>query len=249
MILKLQNISFSFSPEKPLFKNLCFALEQGKIYALMGANGAGKTTLFNLITGFHKPASGIINFQQQTTTGLAPYKINRMGIGRTFQDLRLIAKLTVKENILLAMPGDPTDNWTNALLPGLVFKKQMQQMERKAEKIIADYFLQDVQQAMADEISFGQQKLLNLACCVANQAQLLLLDEPVAGISPQYREQITALIKQLKQQGKTLLMIEHNTDFIAETADRFLFLSDGALSEFDNFEQLQTSPQAADAYF
>ncbi|MCX7095549.1 MAG: ATP-binding cassette domain-containing protein [Methylobacter sp.] len=188
MILNLQNIGFGFTPKKPLFKNLCFGLEPGKIYALMGANGAGKTTLFNLITGFHRPASGSIHFQQQPITGLAPYKINRMGIGRTFQDLRLISKLTVKENILPAMPDNPTDHWINALLPEVTFKKQIQQLERNAQKIIGDYFLQDVQHAMADEISFGQQKLLNLACCVANQAQLLLLDEPVAGISPHYRE-------------------------------------------------------------
>lgn len=188
MILNLQNIGFGFMSEKPLFKNLCFGLEPGKIYALMGANGAGKTTLFNLITGFHRPASGSIHFQQQPITGLAPYKINRMGIGRTFQDLRLISKLTVKENILPAMPDNPTDHWINALLPEVTFKKQIQQLERNAQKIIGDYFLQDVQNAMADEISFGQQKLLNLACCVANQAQLLLLDEPVAGISPHYRE-------------------------------------------------------------
>lgn len=249
MILKLQNIGFGFSPEKRLFSNLCFALEQGKIYALLGANGSGKTTLFNLITGFHKPTSGNISFQNQDITELAPFKINRMGIGRTFQDLRLISKLSVKENVLLAMPDNPTDNWVIALLPESVFKKHRQQLENRAENIIVNYFLQDVQQAKALEISFGQQKLLNLACCVANGAQLLLLDEPVAGISPQYREQITSLIKQLKQQGKTLLMIEHNTDFIAETADRFLFLSDGVLSEFDSFNQLQNSPQAQDAYF
>lgn len=224
-------------------------MEPGKIYALMGANGSGKTTLFNLITGFHKPSSGTIHFQQQSTADLEPYKLNRMGIGRTFQDLRLISKLTVKENILLAMPDNPTDNWVNAMLPELVFKKHKQQLERKADKIIADYFLQDVQQAMANEISFGQQKLVNLACCVANQATLLLLDEPVAGISPHYQEQITCLIKRLKQQGKTLFMIEHNTDFIAETADRFLFLSDGVLSEFDSFSQLQNSSLAQDAYF
>lgn len=159
MILNLQNIGFGFTPEKPLFKNLCFGLEPGKIYALMGANGAGKTTLFNLITGFHRPASGSIHFQQQAITGLAAYKINRMGIGRTFQDLRLISKLTVKENILPAMPDNPTDHWINALLPEVTFKKQIQQLERNAQKII------------------------------------------------------------------------------------------GTLSEFDDFEQLQNSPQAADAYF
>ncbi len=249
MILNLQNITFGFSSEKPLFKNLSLDLQQGKIYALMGANGSGKTTLFNLITGFHKPDAGTISFQKHNTTLLSPYKINRIGIGRTFQDLRLIAKLTVKENILLAMPNNPTDYWINALLPSWCFKNAYQHQENKAQQIIADYFLQDVQQAMAQEISFGQQKLLNLACCVANGAQLLLLDEPVAGISPQYREQITTLIQQLKQQGKTILMIEHNTDFIAQTADSFLFLSEGTLAEFASFSQLQHSPQAAHAYF
>ncbi|MCX7098079.1 MAG: hypothetical protein NTV43_09285 [Methylococcales bacterium] len=98
-------------------------------------------------------------------------------------------------------------------------------------------------------VSASRQRLLNLACCVANGSQFLLLDEPVAGISPQYRQQMTTLIQQLKQQGKTILIIEHNTDFMAETADRFLFLSAGTLSEFVSFSQLQHSPQAADAYF
>jgi branched-chain amino acid transport system ATP-binding protein len=215
----------------------------------MGANGSGKTPHFTLITGFHKPLKGSISFKSHDTTLLAPYKINRIGIGRTFQDLRLISKLSVKENILLAMPTNPTDNWLNALLPKGCFKNTYQRQENLAQQIITDYFLQDVQHAMAQEISFGQQKLLNLACCVANGAQFLLLDEPVAGISPQYRQHMTTLIQQLKQQGKTILMIEHNTDFIAETADRFLFLSAGTLSEFASFSQLQHSPQAADAYF
>ncbi len=152
MILNLQNITFGFSPEKTLFKNLSFNLQEGKIYALMGANGSGKTTLFNLITGFHKPDAGTISFQNHDTTPLAPYKINRLGLCRTFQDLRLISKLTVKENILLAMPNNPTDLLACALLPSLCFKKNYQQQENQAQQIIADYFLQDVQQAVVGEI-------------------------------------------------------------------------------------------------
>src|SRR5664279_1417718 len=111
MLLQLQNVTFGFSSEKQIFKNLSFGLEQGKIYALMGANGSGKTTLFNLISGFHKPRSGNIVFKQQNIAHTVPYQINRMGIGRTFQDLRLVSKLTVKENVLLAMQGNPTDHW------------------------------------------------------------------------------------------------------------------------------------------
>lgn len=249
MILEIQQLNFSFSPEKTIFQKLSLRLQRGEIYALMGANGSGKTTLFNLITGFHQPQSGMIMFQGLDITQLPSYKINRKGVCRTFQDLRLVSKLNVKENVLLAMSANPTDNWLNALLPSSLFKKTLQQLEKRAEQIIVDYFLHDVQHAMAHEISFGQQKLLNLACSVANGAELLLLDEPVAGISSQYREQISYLVHGLKKQGKTVLMIEHNTDFIAATADRFLFLANGKLSEFANFEQLQTSPEAADAYF
>lgn len=249
MLLQLQNITFGFSSEKQIFKNLSIDVEQGRIYALMGANGSGKTTLFNLINGFYKPHSGNIVFKQQNIARSVPYQINRMGIGRTFQDLRLVSKLTVKENVLLAMQGNPTDHWIKALLPASVFKKDLRQLESKAEKILADYFLQDVQDSLAHEISFGQQKLLNLACCVANGAELLLLDEPVAGISPQFREQIAILIQRLQQQGKTILMIEHNTDFIDVTGERFLFLDGGILTRFDTFTQLQNSRLAADAYF
>lgn len=249
MLLLLQNISFGFSSEKQIFSGLSFCLEHGKIYALMGANGAGKTTLFNLISGFHKPNSGSLFFKQYNITHAKPYLINKHGIGRTFQELRLISKLTVKENILLAMPDHPTANCLSALLPASLFKKDLHRLENKANQILADYFLQDVQNAMANEISFGQQKLLNLACCVANGAELLLLDEPVAGISPHNREQITLLIKRLQQQGKTILMIEHNTDFIEATADHFLFLDSGTLSQFVTFAELKNSGQAADAYF
>ncbi len=249
MLLQLQNVTFGFFPEKQIFKDLSFELKQGKIYALMGANGAGKTTLFNLISGFHKPHSGNIIFKHQKITQTAPHQINRIGIARTFQDLRLVSKLTVKDNVLLAMQGNPTDNWLNALLPAALFKKKRQDLESQADKILSDYFLQEVRHSPAHEISFGQQKLLNLACCVANGAELLLLDEPVAGISPHNREQITLLIKRLQQQGKTLLMIEHNTDFIQAAGDKFLFLANGALSAFDTFTQLKNSGSAVDAYF
>lgn len=163
MLLQLQNITFGFSSEKQLFKNLSFDLEKGKIYAMLGANGSGKTTLFNFISGFHKPHSGNIVFKQQNITHTEPYLISKIGIARTFQDLRLISKLTVKENVLLAMRDNPTDNWLNALMPASVFKKDLQHLENKADKILADYFLQDVKDSLGHEISFGQQKLLNLA--------------------------------------------------------------------------------------
>ncbi len=187
MTLQLKNISFSFSPEKQILKNLSLSLEEKKIYALMGSNGAGKTTLFNLISGFIKPQSGEFFFKGKNLTHYQPYKINRHGIGRTFQDLRLITKLSVKENIVLAMPQNPTDKWLNAMLPENLYRKTIADLEKKADKIIERFFLSEVKNSNSGEISYGQQKLLSLACCVANEASLLMLDEPAAGVQPEHR--------------------------------------------------------------
>jgi len=248
MTLELKHISFSFSPEKKILKDLSLSLEEKRIYALMGSNGAGKTTLFNLISGFIKPQSGEIFFGEKNLTHQQPFKINRQGIGRTFQDLRLITKLSVKENIVLAMQQNPTDNWLNAMLPENFHHSTNETLEKKANEIVEQFFLGDVKNSLAAEISYGQQKLLSLACCVANGAMLLLLDEAVAGIQPEYRNKIAMLIKQLKEQGKTILLIEHNTDFIADVADKFFFLHDGEISTFENMETLRKDKQVMEAY-
>lgn len=248
MILQLENITHIFSPEKQILKDLSLSLEKGKIYALMGSNGAGKTTLFNLITGFIKPQSGEIFFGEKNLTHLQPYKTNLLGISRTFQDLRIITKLSVKENIILSMKENPTDSLMNALLPPSFYRNTNQALEKKADEIIEQFFLGEMQNSLAAEISYGQQKLLTLACCVANDASLLLLDEPVAGIQPEYRNKIATLIKQLKGQGKTILLIEHNTDFIADVADQIIFLHEGKISNFANIQTLKANPLVMEAY-
>lgn len=248
MTLRISNITFGFSKEKQILKDLSLSLEKGKIYALMGSNGAGKTTLFNIITGFIKTKQGNIVFSKEDITNRKPYKINQVGIGRTFQDLRLIPKLTVKENILLAIKNYPNDKWIYSIIPKYFFRKRLQILEMKTETIIQDYYLKDVRNSLASEISFGQQKLLNLACCVSNNATLLLLDEAVAGIQPEYQKKIALLIKQLKEQGKTILLTEHNTDFIAEVADKILFLNEGAILTFENIEALRKDKKVFEAY-
>lgn len=248
MALVLQHITQSFSPEKQILKDLSLSLEKGKIYALMGSNGAGKTTLFNLITGFIKPQSGEIFFGEKNLTHLQPYKINLLGISRTFQDLRIITKLSVKENIILSMKENPTNNVLNALLPERFHRNTNQALEKKSDEIIQQFFLGEVPNVLAAEISYGQQKLLTLACCVANGASLLLLDEPVAGIQPEYRNKIATIIKQLKAQGKTILLIEHNADFIADVADQIFFLNEGEVSNFANIQTLKADPLVMEAY-
>ncbi len=214
----------------------------------MGSNGAGKTTLFNIVSGFIKTVEGDIFLRKKNITNQQPFKINRQGIGRTFQDLRLITKLSVKENIVLAMRQNPTDNWLNAMLPEFFHYTTNAILKNKANKIIEQFFLKDIQDSLAAQISYGQQKLLSLACCVANGATLLLLDEAVAGIQPEYRNKIAILIKELKKQGKTILLIEHNTDFIADIADKIFFLHEGKIAVFENMETLRKDKRVMEAY-
>jgi len=247
-MLTLQNLTFGFSPERQIFKDLSLSLEGEKVYALMGGNGAGKTTLFNLITGFIKPQSGKILFDGKNLAHQQPYAINRHGIGRTFQDLRLITKLSVLDNVILAMQHNPTDNCFKALLPQRIFHKSTQQLTAQAEKIVATYQLEDVKYSLAGEISYGQQKLLTLACCVANGSKMILLDEAVAGVQPEYRLKIAGLIHELKKLGKTVLLIEHNTDFIADVADSIYFLHEGVLSAFESMAALREDKRVMAAY-
>jgi ABC-type branched-subunit amino acid transport system ATPase component len=247
--LQLRNISFRFTTERNILSNVSLTLAPGESYVLMGSNGAGKTTLFNLVTGFLKPQSGSVVFEGKELTGKPPYQISRTGIGRSFQDLRLISSLTVRDNIILAMPGNPTDNWLQALLPRGIHKPMLRQLGEKADRLAAQFFLQDVQQAKASDISYGQQKLLSLACCVATGARLLLLDEPVAGIQPAYRDQIASIIRRLKDDGKTILMIEHNTEFIEGVAGPVLFLHEAIITPFDHLRALRQNDLAMEAYF
>ncbi len=228
--------------------NTSLHLEEGNIYALMGANGAGKSTLFNIITGFLKPQSGAIIFSDEDITKTKPYKRNLIGIGRTFQDLRLITTLTVKENIQLAYKNKLSDKWYNTIFPSQKLKQQESELEIATNKILNLFNLTEVQNNLASEISYGQQKFLTIACCVANDAQLLLLDEPVAGINPVFREQLVTIIKGLKQEGKTILLIEHNTDFINEIADNIFFLNNGSITQYPNLEEMKNDKNVLNAY-
>ena len=248
MILELQHLTFGFIPEKQILRDLSLSLEEQKIYALMGSNGAGKTTLFNLITGFIKPQNGEILFGGKNLAHQQPDTINRQGIGRTFQDLRIITKLTIKENIILAMQHNPTDNWYHAILPEQFYRSTNKPLAQRADAIVEEYHLGDVKNFLASDVSYGQQKLLTLACCVANGAKLLLLDEAVAGIQPEFRKKIAKLIRTLREQGKTILLIEHNTDFIADVADTIFFLHEGTLTTFESMDALREDKQVMEAY-
>lgn len=247
MTLKIRHIAKSYG-EKQVLKDVSFELQKGMVTVLMGTNGSGKTTLFNIVSGFLKQDKGEISLNGKTINQTEPHQINQLGIARTFQDMRLIGRLTVKENVLLVFPKQQGEHWWNVLLPNKKVKQEQETNRRKADELLKTCFIDNVADQKASEISYGQQKLLNLACCMANNTSVILLDEPVAGVNPVYRDRLTTIIQQLKQQGKSILIIEHNTDFIEQVADEILFLNDGTLTLFDNYETLKNNPQVQEAY-
>jgi len=214
-MLELNNIHKSFGDVRVL-NGVNLHLECGFIYSLKGGNGSGKTTLINIISGFLKPEKGSIELKGKRIVRFSPFRLNRMGIGRTFQDLRLATQMTVYENILLALEEK-------------MFAYPNKEQRKRVDDILEMVSLSEKRNELAGEISYGQQKLLTIGCCIANDADLLLIDEPVAGIDKDNRIKIIQLVNQLKQKGKTILQIEHHPEYIAETSDYVLQMEKGVI--------------------
>lgn len=247
MELEIKHIEKSFG-ENNILKDVSFKLETGKVYVLMGTNGSGKTTLFNILTGFLKTDKGTIDWNNENILNKDPNLINKSGISRTFQDLRLIEELTVKDNVLLSFKNQEGEKWWKALLPKSLYSEEQSKNNTKATEILIQTFISEEVNQNAGEISYGQQKLLTLACCIANDAQLFLLDEPVAGVNPVFRDKLVEVIKILKEKGKTFLIIEHNADFINEIADKIFFLNSGRIKEYENYSEMRKDEQVKNAF-
>lgn len=215
VIMNIRHIHLSFGGTN-ILNDINASITQGIVYTLTGGNGAGKTTLLNVLSGFIVPSEGVVLFKDKCINKLPAYKINRLGIGRTFQDLRLAMQLSVMENVLLAISHKMFDHYTK-------------EHYEKAGNILARVDLYDKANMCTRELSYGQQKLLTLACLVANNAELLLIDEPVAGIDKSNFIKIVDLISELKSEGKTIIQIEHHPDYIRATNDILLRMENGRI--------------------
>ena len=246
-MLKVSNLNKNFDGVVAL-KDFSFEMKENELLGLIGPNGAGKTTFFNVLSGFIKQESGTIEFSGEDISSLSSPKIVSLGISRTFQDLRLIRQIPVIDNILLSFNHQSGENVFNIYFNPKGWKQVESNDKEKALELLEYAGIKDKANDLANDLSYGQQKLLSLICCLAADAKLLLLDEPIAGLNPEMREKILKIISELPSKGKSAIIIEHDMDFIERICDKVIFMDMGEKISEGTAEEVRNDPKVIEAY-
>ena len=246
MALNIKDLTLSFYGLKAL-DSLSFQIEEQSITAIIGPNGSGKTTLLNTISGFLKPDAGEIYFKGQNITHLAPYKVSKIGIGRTFQVLRLFPQLTVMENMLIALGMEKKEGVLYGINPFVRHSNIV--LEEKADKLLSLVGLQSKVNEYAGNLSHGQRRLLEILRVVAINPDLYLFDEPTAGVFPELRTKILEIFRFLKNEGSTIIFVEHDMDAVRNGAERVIVLDAGKIIADGKPDVILESEPVIKAYF
>jgi branched-chain amino acid transport system ATP-binding protein len=215
---------------------------------LIGPNGAGKSTLFDLITGFQKLDEGKIYFKSQRVDGLSPHEIAKRGLVRTFQVSRPLSKMTVLENMLLSPKGQEGENPLKALFGNPDIRRQEARYQEKAAKLLEFLGLETLRDEYAGNLSTGQMKLLELARALMVEPEMLLLDEPFAGVNPSLAAELIEHIIYLQEQGMTFLIVEHNMEAIMKISEKIYVLDNGGVIAEGTPEDIKADARVLDAY-
>jgi len=250
-LLQLRGLSLSFGGLSVL-QELEIVVNKGEVISVIGPNGAGKTTLFNVITGLYKPDAGEILFDGQNIAGMSPDRINKLGIARTFQTLRLFLNMSVKENVMAVQYGRTRSGPIRSMLRTPGMRREEREINRRAEERLA-FFGERLMGYRWDQpaysLSYANRRRLEIARATATQPKLLLLDEPAAGMNPTETQEITGLIGQLREEGGyTILVIEHDMHVVEGISDRIVALDHGVKIAEGSFEQVATDDRVIEAY-
>ncbi|MGH9275167.1 MAG: ABC transporter ATP-binding protein [Acidimicrobiales bacterium] len=222
-------------------------VQRGAITALIGPNGAGKTTFFNLLTGFDQPDSGRWRFDGQDLAGVPAHKVARLGMVRTFQLTKSLARLTVLDNLKLGATGQRGEGILASLVRPL-WRAQESEVEARAEDLLARFKLDHMRDEYAGSLSGGQRKLLEMARALMVEPTMVMLDEPMAGVNPALTQSLLMHVKQLRADGMTVMFVEHDMDVVHDISDWVIVMGEGRVIAEGTPDQISSNDAVIDAY-
>jgi branched-chain amino acid transport system ATP-binding protein len=246
-VLELSGVSCTFGGVTAL-DNVSFAIQSGEILGLIGPNGAGKTTCFNVITGVFKPTAGSMRFKGQPLEGLKRYEITRLGIARTFQNIRLFKSMTALENVMVGADARHSTGVLSAVFRLPRHRREESEGEDRALELLGFMGLRSKCDELAANLSYGDQRRLEIARAMATQPVLLCLDEPAAGFNPAEKRTLMELIRKVRDQGYTVLLIEHDMRLVMGVTDRIVVLEFGKKIAEGTPAEVRNDPAVIAAY-
>ncbi|HEL1621184.1 TPA: ABC transporter ATP-binding protein [Streptococcus suis] len=224
-------------------------LHEGELVGLIGPNGAGKTTLFNLLTGVYEPSEGTISLAGTILNGKAPSKIASLGLGRTFQNIRLFKNMTVLENVLIGLGNHGKSEVFASFFRLPAFYKNEEALKTKAIELLKIFDLDGDADTLAKNLPYGQQRRLEIVRALATEPKILFLDEPAAGMNPQETAELTQLIRKIKEEFSiTIILIEHDMSLVMEVTERIYVLEYGRLIAHGTPEEIRNNKRVIEAY-
>ena len=245
--LEVNNISMHFGGLAAV-EDVSFHVDKGEIVSLIGPNGAGKTTVFNMLTGVYEITGGEMSFEGNDLKSLIPQDIVKLGISRTFQNLRLFPQMRVIENVLVNTHIHTKYNFFDSLFRTKKFRDEEAEYEAKAIRILNSIGLGNLVDSFANSLPYGEQRKVEIARAIATDAKLILLDEPAAGMNPAESADLLRFIRELRDKGYTILMIEHDMSVVMNISDRIYVLDHGRLIAEGKPEEIANNPRVIEAY-